>query len=110
MCGVSDEPAEAADDQLPIDPLPIEAGGTELRERIRSLPTGSGVYLMKDALGRVIYVGKAVNLRSRVASYFNSAAAEDVRTASLVPEIRAVDFIETESEVDALLLEARLIK
>ncbi len=44
------------------------------------------------------------------ASYFNSAAAEDIRTANLVPEIRAVDFIETESEVDALLLEARLIK
>jgi len=102
ILGVSDE---VTDEQLPID-----SGGSELRERIRSLPTGSGVYLMKDALGRVIYVGKAVNLRSRVASYFNSAAAEDIRTASLVPEIRGVDFIETESEVDALLLEARLIK
>src|SRR5579859_2667787 len=98
-------PDEVTDEQLPID-----SGGPELRERIRSLPTGSGVYLMKDALGRVIYVGKAVNLRSRVASYFNSAAAEDIRTASLVPEIRGVDFIETQSEVDALLLEARLIK
>ena len=65
---------------------------------------------MKDALGRVIYVGKAVNLRSRVGSYFNAAAAEDIRTANLVPEIRGVDFIETQSEVDALLLEARLIK
>ena len=49
-------------------------------------------------------------LRDRVGSYFNSAAAEDIRTANLVPEIRGVDFIETESEVDALLLEARLIK
>ena len=56
------ESDELADDQLPID-----TGGPELRERIRSLPTTSGVYLMKDAQGRVIYVGKAVNLRSRVA-------------------------------------------
>jgi excinuclease ABC subunit C len=97
-------------DEVTDDQIPADAGGAELRERIRSLPTGSGVYLMKDALGRVIYVGKAVNLRSRVSSYFNSAAAGDIRTANLVPEIRAVDFIETESEVDALLLEARLIK
>jgi excinuclease ABC subunit C len=102
--GVSDSD-EVNDEQLPID-----TGGPELRERIRSLPTTSGVYLMKDAQGRVIYVGKAVNLRSRVASYFNSAAAQDIRTANLVPEICGVDFIETESEVDALLLEARLIK
>jgi excinuclease ABC subunit C len=90
--------------------IQADPGPPDLREAIRRLPTTSGVYLMKDALGRVIYVGKAVNLRSRVGSYFNSAAAEDIRTANLIPEIRGVDFIETESEVDALLLEARLIK
>lgn len=65
---------------------------------------------MKDALGRVIYVGKAVNLRSRASSYFTSAAASDQRTVNLVPEIKDIDFIKTESEVDALLLESRLIK
>ena len=87
-----------------------DSGHPDLREAIRRLPTTSGVYLMKDGLGRVIYVGKAVNLRSRVGSYFNAAAAEDIRTADLVPEIRDIDYIETESEVDALLVEARLIK
>jgi excinuclease ABC subunit C len=82
----------------------------EPREKARSLPTSPGVYLMKDALGRVIYIGKAVNLRSRVGSYFTQQAQIDRRTAELVPEIRDIDIIETDSEVDALLLEARLIK
>ncbi|MCA8992957.1 MAG: excinuclease ABC subunit UvrC [Planctomycetaceae bacterium] len=65
---------------------------------------------MKDEQARVIYVGKAVNLRSRAGSYFTSAAATERRTAELVTEIADLDFIETDSEVDALLLEARLIK
>jgi len=80
------------------------------REKVRQFPTTSGVYLMKDAAGRVIYVGKAVNLRSRAASYFTVAAAVDRRTAELVREIRDIDFIATDSEVDALLMEARLVK
>jgi excinuclease ABC subunit C len=65
---------------------------------------------MKDAAGRVIYVGKAKNLRSRAGSYFLKAAAEDPRTAKLVVEIRDLDFLPAESELDALLIEARLIK
>src|SRR4051812_14713575 len=80
------------------------------RDKVRTLPTTSGVYLLKDSLGRVIYVGKAVNLRSRVGSYFNSAAAVERRTADLVQAIADIDFLPTESEVDALLLEARLVK
>lgn len=80
------------------------------RDKVRQFPTTPGVYLMKDAEDRVIYVGKAVNLRSRASSYFLSAAAEERRTAELVREIADLDFISTESEVDALLLEARLIK
>ncbi|WP_166830339.1 excinuclease ABC subunit UvrC [Thalassoroseus pseudoceratinae] len=76
----------------------------------RELPTEPGVYLMKDSQGRVIYVGKAVNLRSRVLSYFSSQAAVERRTAELVKEIDHIDHIPTDSEVDALLLEARLIK
>jgi len=78
--------------------------------KVRQFPVGPGVYLMKDAQGRVIYVGKAVNLRNRAGSYFTRAAAADRRTADLVREIRDVDFIATDSEVDALLLEARLVK
>ncbi len=79
-------------------------------EKVRKFPTTPGVYLMKDSLGRVIYVGKAVNLRSRAGSYFTEAAAADRRTADLVREICDIDFVPTDSEVDALLLEARLIK
>ncbi|MBN1393613.1 MAG: excinuclease ABC subunit UvrC [Pirellulales bacterium] len=65
---------------------------------------------MKDEAGRVIYVGKAKSLRARVGSYFLKAAAQDQRTAKLVAEIRDVEYLEAESEIDALLLEARLIK
>lgn len=87
-----------------------EQPAADVRTKVRSLPTTAGVYLMKDALGRVIYVGKAVNLRGRVSSYFNSKAAFDRRISDLVPEIRDVDHIGCDSEVEALLLEARLIK
>ena len=80
------------------------------RDKVREFPTTPGVYLMKDAQGRVIYVGKAVNLRSRAGSYFNKAAEVDRRTAELVTEIADLDYVETDSEVDALLMEARLIK
>lgn len=79
-------------------------------EKVKSFPHRPGVYLMKDAAEVVIYIGKAKDLRNRAGSYFLKAAAEDARTGSWVGEIRDIDFIETESEVDALLLEARLIK
>src|SRR4029077_7337130 len=69
-----------------------------------------GVYLFQDQAGRVLYIGKAKNLRSRVGSYFLAAAAKDQRTANLVREAYDVDFVETESHVDALLMEARLVK
>ncbi|WP_410050440.1 excinuclease ABC subunit UvrC [Blastopirellula sp. J2-11] len=65
---------------------------------------------MKDSQGRVIYVGKAKNLRSRASSYFNAEAAVDVRTGYWVKEIADADFVETDSEVDALLMESRLVK
>src|SRR6478752_5328139 len=94
---MTNEPDQPAED---LDP----------RDKVRTFPTTPGVYLMKDAKGRVIYVGKAVNLRSRAGSYFTKAAAIDRRTADLVREIRDIDFIPADSEVDALLLEARLIK
>src|SRR4029077_6743846 len=69
-----------------------------------------GVYLFQDQAGRVLYVGKAKNLRARVGSYFLAAAAQDQRTERLVREAYDVDFVETESDVDALLMEARLVK
>jgi excinuclease ABC subunit C len=83
---------------------------TQAAEKVRTFPQTPGVYLMKDGKGRVIYVGKAKSLRNRAGSYFVKAAAEDPRTARLVEEIRDIDYLEAESEVDALLVEARLIK
>lgn len=87
-----------------------ESAVIEPREKVKTFPSSPGVYLMKDELGRVIYVGKAVNLRNRAGSYFLKQALLDPRTSDLVPAIRDLDYISTDSEVDALLLEARLIK
>jgi excinuclease ABC subunit C len=81
-----------------------------LLERIRSLPKTPGVYLMKDARGRVIYVGKAVSLRSRVGQYFQPSADLGPRKEQMLAETADVEFLPAESEVDALLQEARLIK
>jgi excinuclease ABC subunit C len=96
------------------EPLPDPAAGLigfdAAAAKVRQFPHSPGVYLMKDTLGRVIYVGKAKDLRNRAGSYFLKAAAEDRRTAELVREICDIDFIPHESEVDALLAEARLIK
>lgn len=79
-------------------------------QKVRQFPRSPGVYLMKDSQGRVIYVGKARNLRSRAGSYFLAAAAVERRTCDWVGEIADIDCIPTDSEVDALLLEARLVK
>lgn len=79
-------------------------------EKARQFPQSPGVYLMKDASDLVIYVGKAANLRSRAGSYFLKAAADDSRTGYWVGEICDIDCLECDSEVDALLMESRLIK
>jgi excinuclease ABC subunit C len=79
-------------------------------QKVRKFPTGPGVYLMKDAQGRVLYIGKARNLRARAGSYFQKGADEDPRIRDWIGQVTDVDFLETPSEVDALLTEARLIK
>jgi excinuclease ABC subunit C len=79
-------------------------------EKVKSFPTTPGVYIMKDAAGVVLYLGKAKNLRSRASHYFTKAAAEDHRTADLVKLIADIDYLDADTEVDALLLEARLVK
>jgi excinuclease ABC subunit C len=86
------------------------AENLEPHDKVKQFPTTPGVYLMKDAQGRVIYVGKAKNLRNRASHYFAKAAVDDPRTADLVKLIADIDFLLAESEVDALLLEARLVK
>ncbi|MCA9241385.1 MAG: GIY-YIG nuclease family protein, partial [Planctomycetales bacterium] len=80
-------------------------------EKVRSkFPTTPGVYLFQDSAGRVIYIGKAKNLRARAGSYFLQAAAEDHRTRNLVREAYDIDLLDADSEVDAVLMESRLIK
>jgi excinuclease ABC subunit C len=110
-----DEPImELTSAELPAAEQPFREsmplGFRHAAAKVREFPQKPGVYLMKDAAGLVIYIGKAVNLRSRAGSYFLKAAAEDRRTAELVREIADIDFLEADSEVDALLMEARLIK
>lgn len=90
------------------DPTSPTADGPAIK--VRTFPTCSGVYLMKDAQGRVVYVGKAKNLRARAGSYFHKAADGDLRIKDWIGEVVDVEYLETDSEVDALLLEARLIK
>jgi excinuclease ABC subunit C len=79
-------------------------------EKVKQFPAAPGVYIMKDAQGVVLYVGKAKNLRNRAGHYFTKAAADDPRTSDLVPLIADIDYLSADSEVDALLLEARLVK
>ena len=74
------------------------------------LPTSSGVYVFKDAEDRVIYVGKAKNIRSRVASYFTRSGDGRPKIAELRERVRAIDFVVTKSETEALVLESNLIK
>ena len=82
----------------------------DLQAKIRSLPASAGVYLYKNAEGEVIYVGKAKNLRSRVASYFREGRWEDAKTDSLVREAVDVDYIVVANNKEALALENHLIK
>lgn len=86
----------------------------EITERLQavldSLPTRPGCYLMKDEQGEVIYVGKAINLRNRVRSYFHASAQEHPRTRQLVQRIADIEWIVVDSELEALILEMNLIK
>ena len=82
----------------------------DLLKKIRTIPTEPGVYLYKNAEGEVIYVGKAKNLRSRVASYFHEGRWEDSKTGTLVREAVDVDYIVVRNNKEALALENNLIK
>src|ERR671914_1543364 len=81
-----------------------------LRAVLRQLPTGPGVYVMKGANGRVLYVGKADALRSRVRSYFQARGVIDARIERMVREVTDVDWIVTDTVSEAFLLENNLIK
>src|SRR5215467_11484682 len=82
----------------------------ELREKVSTLPFSPGVYLYKDAHGRVIYVGKAKSLRNRVRSYFSDDKLGDVKTGTLISDAADVDYILVDNDKEALALENNLIK
>lgn len=81
-----------------------------IREQLSSVPQSPGVYTMKDALGKIIYVGKAKKLKNRLSSYFRAVETHPVKTKALVVNTKEFEYILTNSEEEALLLEANLIK
>ena len=82
----------------------------ELQEKLKTLPRTAGVYFHKSESGEIIYVGKAAVLKNRVRQYFQSTRDMDVKTRALVDEIHDTDWVEVESELDALFLESEMIK
>lgn len=82
----------------------------KLEKKLASLPTVPGVYFHKDKAGEIIYVGKAANLRNRVRQYFQKSRYRDPKTDLLVAEITDIEWIELETEADALFLEAELVR
>ena len=80
------------------------------REVLPSFPTCPGVYLMKNAAGRIVYVGKAKQLRRRLASYFQPEHRLPPKVRVMMPRVEAIDYLCTATEKEALLLEASLIK
>jgi excinuclease ABC subunit C len=83
---------------------------TKFKAKLKTLPDTPGVYFHKDASGTVIYVGKAAVLKNRVRQYFQKSRNRDPKTEALVAEIHDTDWIEVETEIDALFLEAEMVK
>ncbi|MFT3746382.1 MAG: excinuclease ABC subunit UvrC [Pyrinomonadaceae bacterium] len=81
-----------------------------IAEKLKTLPTDAGIYIHKNAAGKIIYVGKAKNLKNRVRSYFQSSRNHDPKTRQLVKNITDFEFIVVDNEVEALVLESNLIK
>src|SRR5579884_2762354 len=86
------------------------AGSTPLAQTLSQIPDAPGVYMMVDKRGDVLYIGKAVSLRNRVRSYFQESAAHHVRTQAMVERVADVRTIVVTNEIEALILEANLIK
>jgi len=82
----------------------------DLKEKIKNLPNGPGVYIMKDGAGAIIYIGKAISLKKRVQSYFSPSRNRAFKQDLLVSNIKDIVYLPTHSEAEALLLEAGLIK
>lgn len=81
-----------------------------LKEKIKNLPSSPGVYLMKDSLNSVIYVGKSKNLKNRVGSYFQNSNSRSSKVLKLIKNLKDFDYILTDTEFEAFILECKLIK
>src|ERR1700733_751332 len=81
-----------------------------LEEKLKDLPSSPGVYFHKDASGEIIYVGKAAVLRNRVRQYFQKSRTRDAKTEALVAEIVDTDWMVVDSELEALFLEAEMVR
>ncbi len=82
----------------------------KLQVKLKSLPTQSGVYLLKNARGKVIYIGKAKNLRNRVRTYFRKPSRVDAKTERLMTQVTDFDLLVTDNEIESLILEANLVR
>lgn len=82
----------------------------DIKENLKKLPDKPGVYLHKDKMGKVIYVGKAVSLKNRVRQYFQSSKRQDAKVRAMVSHIEEFEYITTDTEMEALILENNLIK
>lgn len=88
----------------------LESYKVTIAEKLKTLPTDAGIYIHRNAAGKIIYVGKAKNLRNRVRSYFHASRNHDPKTRQLVKVIADFEFIVVDNEVEALVLESNLIK
>ena len=96
-------------EHLPLQ-IRIATDDVGLQEKLENLPSSPGVYQHKDAEGKVLYVGKAKNLRNRVRQYFQKSRSMDPRIERMLDKATDLEVIVTDSEVEALILEANLIK
>ncbi|RWZ78163.1 MAG: excinuclease ABC subunit UvrC [Candidatus Microsaccharimonas sossegonensis] len=88
----------------------MESKSKKLQDKLKTLPRSPGVYFHKSKSGEIIYIGKAALLKNRVRQYFQSTRDMDIKTRALVEEIDDTDWVETESEIDALFLESEMVK
>jgi excinuclease ABC subunit C len=93
-----------------LSTLPLLKTPERLEKRLKEIPTEPGVYLMRDRDDRILYIGKSKKLRSRVRSYFRDSQRLSERIAMMVRQVAEIEFIVTDSEAEALALEANLVK
>src|SRR5216684_3520512 len=97
-------------DETDGDKLALESQDDALTRKLDTIPTDAGVYLLKDKSGKVLYVGKAKSLRSRVRAYFRAGGDERFQVRFLMRRVRDFDTLVARSEKEALILENNLIK